>query len=704
MTNLPHLDDGTTEIADVEGAIPSARARAWASALARVAPLIAVIAGVLLFAYRWSSLEVDVLRGLIVDDAYISARHAQNLVEGHGLNFNADERVEGYTNFLFTLLLAIPPYLDIALEPFVRAIGALSALGVVALTMLIARPIVGRIVAVLLGLALVADARFVFFSMWGLETIFTCLPYLLGMHWMFQRRHSAGSAALAAAMLTRMDMALIVAPVLLYALALAWLDRRERPLGAAIGAILLPITGIFGTYFVLRWGYYGWMLPNTFYAKVGSPANAWHRGATYVHECLVAMGISGIVYASVGAWLVVGVLAIWFKRRTPPEIAAALGRALTVLGCATAYLAYTTLVGGDHFQERFIYHAIPVLLIACLAPWSLLASAVASAFPSGKRLYAGTAALAASLVVLLAQAPHRFGTYDALAGWVSLGRYLKERAPVGAVLATDAAGALPYFSGLKSLDILGLANTTIAHRTVPELGSGIAGHEKSDPKYIVEQRPDFISTWVDPDGGAGRGLSGVPGFDALYRIAAVVRIDVASVSSERILPFANEPSRAELIALAKGTGKVPGMYAWGLYARRQDRDYRRLPTSQFKSNLRGWQPNSEFIVQAPRGHDPAHIMYGPFIEFSQGNHMGYLRLRSGSTSDVDPRQRLCAFDVFNGQRSIAELSISVGEAQGSTANFPFSFDISAEDTKKPIEFRLYCYGLSDVTVESVHVR
>ena len=47
------------------------------------------------FYFRW-----------VAEDAYISFRYARNLVEGHGLVFNVGEKVEGYTNFLWTLLLA----------------------------------------------------------------------------------------------------------------------------------------------------------------------------------------------------------------------------------------------------------------------------------------------------------------------------------------------------------------------------------------------------------------------------------------------------------------------------------------------------------------------------------------------------------------------------------------------------------------------
>ena len=42
----------------------------------------------------------------VQDDAFISFRYAANLLDGHGLVYNPGERVEGYTNFLWTLLLA----------------------------------------------------------------------------------------------------------------------------------------------------------------------------------------------------------------------------------------------------------------------------------------------------------------------------------------------------------------------------------------------------------------------------------------------------------------------------------------------------------------------------------------------------------------------------------------------------------------------
>src|SRR5690606_9328035 len=64
----------------------------------------------------------------IGDDAFISFRYARNLAEGEGLVFNQGARVEGYTNFLWTVLLAgfIALGLDPAQVSIVLRIGSLA--------------------------------------------------------------------------------------------------------------------------------------------------------------------------------------------------------------------------------------------------------------------------------------------------------------------------------------------------------------------------------------------------------------------------------------------------------------------------------------------------------------------------------------------------------------------------------------------------
>ena len=41
------------------------------------------------------------------DDAYITLRYSQNWLDGNGVNWNVDERVEGYTSFLHLALVTL---------------------------------------------------------------------------------------------------------------------------------------------------------------------------------------------------------------------------------------------------------------------------------------------------------------------------------------------------------------------------------------------------------------------------------------------------------------------------------------------------------------------------------------------------------------------------------------------------------------------
>src|SRR5215813_5128158 len=74
---------------------------------------LALAAGGFLLAYipLWSYLH---------DDVFISVRYARHLTTGMGLVYNPGERVEGYTNFLYTVLLAIPLALRLPMIPFIK--------------------------------------------------------------------------------------------------------------------------------------------------------------------------------------------------------------------------------------------------------------------------------------------------------------------------------------------------------------------------------------------------------------------------------------------------------------------------------------------------------------------------------------------------------------------------------------------------------
>jgi hypothetical protein len=63
--------------------------------------------------------------------------------------------------------------------------------------------------------------------------------------------------------------------------------------------------------------------------------------------------------------------------------------------------------------------------------------------------------------------------------------------PKDATVAVIASGMVPYYSGARSIDMLGVNDQHIARLDVP-LGRGPAGHEKHDGGYVISRKPEII--------------------------------------------------------------------------------------------------------------------------------------------------------------------------------------------------------------------
>src|SRR5262249_23639664 len=116
--------------------------------------LLGAAAGALLAQETASRLALALLAALVsfsgmlwpswfTDDAFISFRYAQNLVAGDGLVYNLGEPVEGYPNFLWTMLAALALRLggDPVFLSYVA--GVILALAILLLTYWQARRLLG---------------------------------------------------------------------------------------------------------------------------------------------------------------------------------------------------------------------------------------------------------------------------------------------------------------------------------------------------------------------------------------------------------------------------------------------------------------------------------------------------------------------------------------------------------------------------------
>jgi hypothetical protein len=159
-----------------------------------------------------------------IDDAYISYRYARNLSRGWGLVYNYGERIEGYTNFLWTVMLAPVEAAGGDVDLAAKVMGAAAALASVWLTYRLAtraRPITW--LPCLSTWVVASSMVFNGYSVFGLETAFF-VALVLGGGVLFLRENDRNAPGYASGIV----------------FGLAGLTRPEAPLYLGLWMLLLP--------------------------------------------------------------------------------------------------------------------------------------------------------------------------------------------------------------------------------------------------------------------------------------------------------------------------------------------------------------------------------------------------------------------------------------------------------------------------------
>ena len=399
------------------------------------------------------------------DDAFISFRYARNLATGHGLVWNPGERVEGYTNFLWTLLLAVPAALGLDQPQAAFAIGLACFAGTLWTVFRLARvlgctPVWAALVVLMLG----TNFTFSSYATSGLETQLQALTIAANLLVLFRiargeiagRRVMIGtSLLLAAACLTRLDSVLLLAPVGLYAVSRMALRHESR--AVALAWLLLPGAAIGVAWFAWKHAYYGDVLPNTFVAKLPDASAAY--GLRFVAAFFLSYWLWPFALLALG-----GTRTLWRRRRIEPP--------LLLITCAL-WVAYIVVAGGDFMEFRMFVPILPLMmvlvavLITAVVPWRalqlvLVAGVIASGAVAHPR-YFGKTFFYKDLRIEATWRLHA-SLYAPDANWVGIGKALKRELTdlPGTVIATTAAGAIPYYSELTAVDMLGLTDPWVA--------------------------------------------------------------------------------------------------------------------------------------------------------------------------------------------------------------------------------------------------
>ena len=423
------------------------------------------------------------------DDAYITYRYAENLAHHGQPTWNAGlDPVEGYTGVALPVILA--GSIAVGADPDVAS----KTLGVLAFLLLALTTwrLCGRLSVSPLGksavLAGLCTAPFMFtHALSGLETVLFMACVVLAVD-----RASAVELALRfeRSLWLELSASTLVAGLIrpegvalscVLVIACLCAEARRRPalttpdryggvertlvvlstlraLGIWVGVFALPGAA----YFAWRASYYGQLLPNTFYAKL-------HTG--FVIESLVDAAKFAVVYLA--APMSVALVAVATVRRRAFVALAGLPwrTAIAAIAFGAVCLAlYSRSALVMNFGFRFFVPFYPIVLIGTAA----VATHALRGVPAGR---ARTLVVAAIAVFVVAQT----GVHARLLGRIAreaaaterlltdehrkVGQFLRDRLSADATIVVVVdAGAIPYYSGLRTIDFGGLNDEFLSHR------------------------------------------------------------------------------------------------------------------------------------------------------------------------------------------------------------------------------------------------
>ena len=450
------------------------------------------------------------------EDAFITFRYAENLAAGGGFAFNAGEKpCQGFTGFTWLALLALARMLG-AYTPLA---GQLLGLGLSAATVLLLHRTARRLrltPAWLPPLLLGLNAHFVHHSTSGLETTLFTFLTLAALHVMLLPRSGWRGVAVRALLLTLLAMTRPEGIALAVALvAVAWLAA-----GSARGSERRGLLWVAAA-LLLAFALFTFWRQHTFGTLLSAPAQVklfhWHR--TTGSRLGAGLRYTGIFLLTNPAFPLALLGLLPLLRRPPLRRAAYLLAALVVTGCAII-----AAEGGDaaHFLHfRFFMPLLPPVCLACglifhrLRPrlgrsarvWAapgvllLMAFHLPVTFTGHmNRNFRFTSPVGVAFGVLDDPLhPHQLWPAEGFREQLTrrlrtprsvelyLARWLKENAP-GASLATGQMGMIPYHSGLRAYDLVGLTCCEIA----------FSGGGPFRLPYLRKVNPDlFLLTSVD---------------------------------------------------------------------------------------------------------------------------------------------------------------------------------------------------------------
>jgi len=453
-----------------------------------LAASVVLVAAVLFYAARFINFNVPP-----VEDAAMLMRYADHLAHGYGIVWNIGEHpVDGATDFLFMASAAALIKVGIPVGRSVRILGFGAHILTVLLVYFVNRRIwkAGIVVSFLAGLFLAVGNGLPYVAAFfgtPFFALFAALTWTFGLL-LIQRDHPPFWLALSFALtglltgLIRPE-GVILAGLMLLAVVVMKGWRASTRIILTFAAVFLVLGG---AYFLWRWNYFGYPLPNPFYKK----------GGGILHMDSFQESIGNMFRLAAPFWL-----AFVLSLRSSKTTKQALAFLIPIAGFAGAFVLISNEM---NFGGRFQYALVPVILLSWYPlvdgldreigfSWSFMTAPVPPGLGQGRDLRSRVAWIAAVVVASFMLVFYSsFQKCYLMTGQQSCdqpvkgdGRYgvasiLSDYQGKGYVIATSEAGLLPFYSGWTAIDTWGLNDPWIAH------------NGDITPQYLDQYKPNLI--------------------------------------------------------------------------------------------------------------------------------------------------------------------------------------------------------------------
>ena len=477
--------------------------------------LYAIYAGI--YIYQTSFVVAGERYFVLFDDAMISMRYARNLSAGYGPIWNPGGiRVEGYTNPLWVVFMAFLhfiPFPASKMSLLIQISGAIFLMANLVFVNKITERLSGSTLSALLAVTL--TAFYTPLNNWGLQgmevsvlVLIVSISVWLVLGNLRKNRFSYWIyLILGISTLIRVDMAVIYLIILIFQL-VALPDHRRQNIIWGLGLFAFFILG----QSVFRILYYGNPLPNTYYLKMS--------GYPFFLRIIRGLYVLFQFVWQLNWVLFIFPLIILVYRRD---------REVWLLFLVFfAQIAYSIYVGGDAWEHkggsnRYISIVMPIYFVLFVYTAYMIKTAIVDRlFKSFKHTETLTNLV---MIIFIFASLVNFNiilNFRSLERWILLRQPLfiegnKEYVQIAnalnkitgpeASIAVVSAGAIPYFTDLESIDLLGKNDPIIAHEPphgvsgLRSIGEFRPGHNKWDYDYSIgELKPDVIvQLWGDKD-------------------------------------------------------------------------------------------------------------------------------------------------------------------------------------------------------------